>query len=249
MSDGTSEVRSAAAKGQFATTQWSVVLAAGDAAGRGSRDALAQLCESYWYPLYAYVRRRVGNAHEAQDLTQAFFAHVLEKQAIGAADPDRGRFRAFLVTALKNFLANQWDKARAEKRGGGRIGLSLDFESGESRYQFEPTDEITPERLFERRWILTLLDRVLESLQAELAAAGRAQQFEQLKGALTGEATAEQYEAAAEALGVSPGAAKQAAYRLRKRYRELFRAEVARTVADEAEVDDEIGRLLTNLSD
>ncbi len=223
------------------------MLAAGEATGQQSRDALAQLCEAYWYPLYAYVRRRVDDVHEAQDLTQAFFTHLLEKQAIGKADRSRGRFRAFLLTALKNFLANEWDKARSAKRGGGRARLSLDFESGESRYQIEPADKLTPEMLYERRWILTLLDQVLESLRLELVEAGKAEQFEQLKGTLTGEATAEQYELAAEALGISTAAAKQAAYRMRRRYRHLFRAEVARTVADEAELDEEIGRLLKTL--
>lgn len=237
-----------AGKRGFATTHWSVVLAAGEL-GRGeSRIALAQLCETYWYPLYAYIRRRVDNVEEAQDLTQAFFCHLLEKQAIAQADRSRGRFRTFLVTALKNFLANQWQKARAEKRGGGRPALSLDLDSGESRYHIEPSHELTAETLYERRWVLTLLDRVLQSLRIELAEAGKADHFEQLKGALTGEATAADYQRAAEALGITTAAAKQAAYRMRKRYRQLFREEVARTVADEAEVDDEIGRLLATLN-
>jgi RNA polymerase sigma-70 factor (ECF subfamily) len=232
---------------QFATTQWSAVLAAGVDSGQDSQDALARLCEQYWYPLYAYVRRRVNDVHEAQDLTQAFLAHLLEKQAIGKADPERGRFRAFLLTALKNFLANEWDKARAAKRGGGAAKLSLDFDTGESRFQIEPRDWQTPEDLFERRWVLTLLEQVLESLSTEMAGRGNGRQFEQLKGALTDEATEEQYESAAQALGVSAAAAKQAAYRMRKRYRQLFRAAVAQTVADESEVDDEIGRLLQAL--
>ncbi len=233
----------------FATTQWSIVLAAGNGAGANSQQALAQLCEAYWYPLYAYVRRRVGNVDEAQDLTQAFFAHLLEKQALGKADRERGRFRSFLLTALKNFLANEWDKAGAAKRGGGQPKLSLDFAAGESNYQIEPVDNVTPERLYERRWVLTLLNCVLDRLRQELIEEGKGEQFEQLKSALTGEASAEEYEQAAAALGISAAAAKQAAYRLRKRYRELFRGEVARTVADESEVSDEIGRLLQTLSD
>jgi RNA polymerase sigma-70 factor (ECF subfamily) len=247
MSADPSNVPFAAGKRGFATTQWSVVLAAGDR-GRGeAKMALAELCETYWYPLYAYVRRRVDDVHEAQDLTQAFFTHLLEKQSIGKADPSRGRFRAFLVAALKNFLANQWEKARAEKRGGGRPELSLDFEAGESRYQIEPSHELTPERLYERGWVLTLLDQVLESLRLELAAAGKSEYFDELKGTVAGEATAADYKRAAETLGITPAAAKQAAYRMRKRYRQLFRNEVACTVADEAEVDDEIGRLLEAL--
>jgi RNA polymerase sigma factor (sigma-70 family) len=232
---------------QFATTHWSVVLAAGETTGNDSRQALSQLCEAYWYPLYAYVRRRVEDPHRAQDLTQAFFAHLLEKNTIGRADPDRGRFRAFLLTSLKNFLANERDRARAAKRGGGHVCLSLDFEFGESRYQVEPVENVTPEKLYERRWILTLLENVLETLRRELLDAGRGEQFEPLKAALTGEATAGQYKAAAAALGISPAAAKQAAYRLRRRYRQLFRAEVAKTVASEEDLDEEIGRLLENL--
>jgi RNA polymerase sigma factor (sigma-70 family) len=244
MSADQSDIPPAVGKRHFATTQWSVVLAAGDMERHEARAAIAQLCEIYWYPLYAYVRRRVDNVHESQDLTQAFFSHLLEKQAIARADRSRGRFRAFLVTALKNFLANEWKKAGAEKRGGGKAELSLDFDSGESRYQIEPSHELTPEKLYERRWVLTLLDQVLERLRIELIEASKGEHFEHLKGALTGEATAADYERAAEALGITPAAAKQAAYRMRKRYRQFFREEVARTVADEAEVDDEIGRLL-----
>jgi len=247
MSEDQSSLPPAAGKRHFATTQWSVVLAAGDVGRHEARIALAQLCETYWYPLYAYVRRRVGKVHEAQDLTQAFFSHLLEKQAIARADRSRGRFRDFLVTALKNFLANEWEKARAEKRGGGKVQLSLDFDSGESRYKIEPSHALTAEKLYERGWVLTLLDQVLEGLRIELLEAGKAEHFEQFKGALTGEATAADYQRAAEALGITPAAAKQAAYRMRKRYRRLFREEVARTVADEAEVDDEIGRLLATL--
>ena len=247
MSVDPSNMPLAEGKRLFATTQWSVVLAAGDIDQHQARIALAQLCEAYWYPLYAYVRRRVDNVHEAQDLTQAFFAHLLEKQAIARADHHRGRFRDFLVTALKNFLSNEWEKTRAEKRGAGKTPLSLDFDSGESRYKIEPSHELTAERLYERRWVLTLLDQVLESLRIELAEAGNAEHFEQLKATLAGEATAADYDRAAEALGISSAAAKQAAYRMRKRYRQLFREEVARTVAHEAEVDDEIGRLLATL--
>jgi|CXWL01.1.fsa_nt_gi RNA polymerase sigma-70 factor (ECF subfamily) len=233
---------------RFATTRWSIVLAAGDAVSRESRGALESLCETYWFPVYTYVRRVVASVEDAQDLTQAFFAHLLEKDVIAKADPERGRFRAFVLTALKNFLANQRHKVRAEKRGGGKAVLSLDFDSGESRYQIEPSHDLTPEKLFERRWVLTLLDQVLDCLRMELAEAGKQPHFETLKGALTGEMTNADYEQAAEALGISSAAAKQAAYRMRKRYRELFRLEVARTVADDSEVDDEIGRLLETLS-
>ena len=243
-----SNLRFAARKPSFATTRWSVVLAAGEAVGHEAQDALAQLCGTYWYPVYAHVRRRVGNVHEAQDLTQAFFCHLLEKHVIARADRSRGRFRTFLLTALTNFLNNEWQRARALKRGQGQPELPLDFDSGDSRYQAEPSHALTPERLYERRWVLTLLEQVLERLRLELAEAGNAEHFEQFKGALTGEATAADYARAAAALGITPAAAKQAAYRLRKRYRQLFRAEVAQTVADKADVDDEIRRLLAALS-
>lgn len=231
----------------FATTQWSVVLAAGNLDGQNALAALTQLCETYWYPVYAYVRRRVDDRHESQDLTQAFFSHLLEKQLVARADRERGRFRAFLLTSLQNFLLNEWDKARAVKRGGGRAVLSLDFDYGETRFQIEPAHDLTPEKLYERRWVLTLLDQVLDRLRQELEESGKSTYFEQFKGALTGETPADDYTHAAKALGITEAAAKQAAYRLRKRYRELFRAEVARTLATEEDVDEEIGRLLASL--
>lgn len=242
-----SNMPSAAGKRCFATTEWSVVLAAGDIGRHEARIALARLCETYWYPLYAYVRHRVRSVHDAQDLTQAFFCHLLEKQSLARADRSRGRFRTFLITALKNFLTNEWEKQITEKRGGGKAQLSLDFNAGESRYRIEPAHELTPENLYDRRWVLTMLDQVLERLRNELAEAGKQSQFEQLKETLVGESTVADYERAAEALGITPAAAKQAAYRMRKRYRQLFRQEVARTVDDEGDVDDEIGRLLETL--
>ena len=233
---------------RFATTRWSIVLAAGQSVSPESRRALESLCEAYWFPVYAYARRLVVRVEDAQDLTQGFFAHLLDKDAIAKANPDRGRFRAFLLTAFKNFFANEWHKDHAEKRGGGQRALSLDFDSGESRYQIEPSHELTPEKLYERRWVLTLLDQVLDSLRSELAEAGSESAFEKLKPAIVGEMTGADYELAAATLGITTAAAKQAAYRMRKRYRELFRQEVARTVGDDSDVDDEIGRLLKILS-
>ena len=232
----------------FATTHWSLVISAGRLDDPAAQQALSELCQTYGYPLYAYVRRRGPNVHDAQDLTQGFFSHLLEKRTIARADRTRGRFRAFLLTALKHFLLNEREKARAEKRGGGRPTLSLDFDSGESRYQIEPADEVTPEDLYEGRWVLTLLDLVLAQLRTELTDAGKEAHFEALKPALTGEAAAAAYERAAETLGVTVAAAKQAGFRLRKRYRQLFRAEVLRTVADEGDVDDEIQRILAVLA-
>jgi RNA polymerase sigma-70 factor (ECF subfamily) len=226
-----------------------MVLAAGKPEGSAAREALAELCGNYWYPIYAYVRRRTAGPEAAQDLTQAFFAHLLEQHALAKADRDRGRFRAFLLTAVKNFLANEGDKARAAKRGGGQRLLSLDFDDGEARWQREPSHEITPEKLFERRFVLTLIEQVLDLLRRDCEQAGRAEHYAEFQAALGGDAAAVDYEGAGRRLGISAAAAKQAAYRLRKRYRELFRAEVERTVADAREVDDEIGRLLAILGE
>ena len=194
------------------------------------------------------ARRLAGSADEAEDLTQGFFVHLLEKDAIAKATPDRGRFRAFLLTAMKNFVSNERDKGRAKKRGGGQNVLSLDFAVGESRCQIQPSCEVTPETIFERRWVLTLLDQVLDRLRKELVESGKDAQFEKLKGALAGEMTQPDYEQAAVALGMTTAAVTQTAYRMRKRYRELFRQEVARTVETDADVDDEIGRLLELLN-
>jgi RNA polymerase sigma factor (sigma-70 family) len=227
----------------FQTTRWSVVQAAGQRSAAGSDEALESLCRAYWYPLYAYVRRRVPDVGEAQDLTQEFFVRLLEKDMLAAAAPDRGRFRCFLLTAMKNFLTNQWHKARAQKRGGQRPVLSLDFGSGDSRYALEPSHDLTPERLYERKWAMTLLERVLSRLHDEYHAEGRAAQFELLRPFLGGNRAEAAYAQVAPALGVTEGAAKVAAHRLRKRYRKLLREELAETVADPADIDDEIAWL------
>jgi DNA-directed RNA polymerase specialized sigma24 family protein len=231
----------------FATTQWSVVLAAGDG-DDAARAAMAELCSAYWYPLYAYVRRRTADAHEAADLTQAFFCRLLENRLPAKADRSRGRFRSFLLAALQNFLVNEWHKGAAAKRGGGKLA-SFDLDAADSRYRLEPAHDLTPEKLYERRWVVTLIDRVLDELRRELADSGKGDHFDRLKMAVVGAADADQYDQAAVALGISPAAAKQEAYRLRKRYRELFRAEVARTVERNDDIDDEIARLLEILRD
>jgi RNA polymerase sigma factor (sigma-70 family) len=231
---------------RFETTQWSIVLAAGRGGGGGSRDALAALCESYSYPVYAYVRRCGHGADEAEDLTQAFFAALIEKRFLSAADPERGRFRSFLLAAVAHFLANERDREAALKRGGGRVVVSLDAGDAEWRYGREPSHEETPERVFERRWALTLLDRTLARLRAESERAGHGARFERLKGFLTGEGGGGYAEAAA-GLGLSEGAAKVAVHRLRRRYRELLRDEIARTLADPAAVDDELRELFAAL--
>jgi RNA polymerase sigma factor (sigma-70 family) len=229
----------------FPTTLWTVVLHAGQDEPAQAQAALAQLCERYWYPLYSFVRRRGYPPHDSQDLTQAFFAHLLEKRGLGRADPEQGRFRTFLLASLKNFLANDWDKANALKRGGGQTILSLGMESSESRYQLEPSHDLTPERHFERQWALTLLDQVLAALRDEFHGQGKGPLFEELKAVLIGQAGG--YASIAERLGQSEGAIKVAAYRLRSRYRELMRMRIAETVG-EGDVEDELRHLLTMLS-
>jgi DNA-directed RNA polymerase specialized sigma24 family protein len=232
---------------QFATTRWSLVSAAGQRGSPQSSAALATLCENYWYPLYAYVRRWGYQADEAQDFTQAFLARLLEKNDLAAADPGRGRFRSFLLTSLKHFLANEWDRARAEKRGGGRSVLSIDFGTAEERYRAEPSHDVTPEKIFERRWALVLLENVLARLHDESAQTGKADSFDRLKGFLTGEQTAVTYGQLAAELNTSEGALKVAVHRLRRRYHELLRAEIEETVADPQEIDQEIRDLFSAL--
>lgn len=222
-------------------------MAAGAAGGEDAQEALAQLCEAYWYPLYAYVRRRGYSAADAQDLTQAFFARLLEKQSLRVADPERGRFRSFLLASLDNFLANEHDRARAQKRGGGRTQLSLDLAAGESRISLEPAHELTPQRLYERQWALTLLELVVRKMEAEYQEAGKARQFELLKNALGGGRERLPYADVATELDTSVENARQAAHRMRRRYRALLREEVARTVADPSDVDEELANLFEAL--
>ena len=234
----------------FATTHWSIVVAAGRSAKGGSPEsaaALADLCNRYWYPLYIFVRRRVADLDEARDLTQEFFARLLEKNTLALADPERGRFRSFLLTAFKHFLINEWEKSRAQKRGGGRKALAFDFDSKEAQIALEPQHTWTPERLYERHWALTLLEQVLAQLRREYHKGGKSKLFAQLKVFLVGESAAASHAEAAERLGMTEGAVKVAAHRLRKRYRELLRQEVGQTVANESEIDDEIRALFRSL--
>jgi RNA polymerase sigma-70 factor (ECF subfamily) len=223
---------------QFPTTRWTLVTAAIDSHQNEARSALVALCEAYWYPLYAYVRRRGYPADQAQDFTQEFFVRVLEGRYLERADPEKGRFRAFILTCMKFFLADEGDRVRALKRGGGAV-LSLEMSSGEERYEREPAHEETPERIFERRWALSVLDRVIDRLRAEFMQHGRQEHFERLKVCLLG-ATDTPYAALARELNTSEGALKVAIHRLRKRYRELFRQEIAETVADLGDVDSEL---------
>ncbi len=232
---------------EFATTRWSLVLSAAKKDSQECGAALATLCQQYWYPLYAYVRRRVSARDEAQDLTQEFFARLLEKNTLASASAQRGRFRSFLLAAMKNFLANEWDKATARKRGGGHQLLSLDLETGESRLCLEPAHHLTPERFYERQWALTLLQLAMDRLQAELASAGTTRQFELLKGALAGDGRSLSYSSIAAELGMKEAAVRQAAHRLRKRYRQLLLSEVAQTVSDPTDVEEEVRDLFEAL--
>jgi len=245
--NSTPDSRSSRPLGEFVTTHWSLVLDVGRSDEAAARSALCLLCERYWYPLYVYVRRRIPDANEAQDLTQDFFSRLIEKNVLASASPERGRFRSFLLTSMKNFLANARDQQRAHKRGGGRPLLSLDFEAGESRFRLEPAHELSAERIFEKQWVLTLLELVLARLHEELIANGKARHFEVLQPALTAGSPGWNAAAAAAELGLSEEAARQAAHRLRKRYRELLRAELARTVATPQDVDDEMRNLVTLL--
>jgi RNA polymerase sigma-70 factor (ECF subfamily) len=233
---------------RFATTHWSIVVSAGASQSPEARQALATLCENYWFPLYAYVRRRGYDSYEAEDLTQEFFLRLLAKNYLAGVDREKGKFRAFLLASLKHFLANEWNRSRTRKRGCGKAVLSLDALSAESRYRLEPADELTPEKLFERRWAIAVLDEVLARLQAEfLALHGEQAAFNRLKQFLTAGQAPAGYSEVAATLGMTEGALKVAVHRLRRRYRQLLRDEIAQTVASPEEIDDEIHYLLSCL--
>jgi RNA polymerase sigma-70 factor (ECF subfamily) len=227
----------------FATTHWSIVLAAAHDSRPDARAALATLCETYWYPLYYYTRRRGYRADEAQDLTQEFFAVLLEKESLRVADPERGRFRSFLLASLNHFLTAEWRRRSARKRGGGRPPLSLNVRAGESRYSQEPSHDLTPEKAFERRWALLLLEQAVSKLREEYAASGKAALFERLAGFISGEKGA-LYQQVAGDLNMSEGAVRVAVHRLRQRYRQVLRAEVAHTVAGPQHIDEELRHLM-----
>jgi RNA polymerase sigma factor (sigma-70 family) len=243
------ESRSPDGSAVFVTTRWSVVAAAQRKDSPEAMQALGQLCSAYWYPLYAHVRRAGHSPADAEDLTQAFFARLLAKDWLAVADRERGRFRSFLLGSLKHFLANEWDKGRAAKRGGGSHIISLDAPAGEDRLQQEPAATGAPDRDFDRRWALALLNTVLARLADDYRAAGKATQFECLKPALGGDRAAVDYAQFSRALAMSEGAARVAVHRLRQRYRELLRDEIAQTVATADEVEDELRHLFAALSD
>jgi RNA polymerase sigma-70 factor (ECF subfamily) len=231
----------------FTTTHWSLILAAGKGVSTGAREAMAALCQTYWYPLYAYVRRQGHQPNDAQDLTQEFFTRLLEKNYLKSADPERGRFRSFLLTAFKRFLSKEHDREKANKRGGGMKLLPLDFEAGEKRYSLEPAHEVTPESIYEQRWALTLLDRVFARLRDDFEQGGKQKEFACLKVYLTGEAGTPSYKEAGAELHMTEGAVKVSIHRLRRRYRDLVREEIAQTVASPEEVDEELRHLFAAL--
>ena len=232
---------------RFATTRWSLVCR--QVAYRAPRGlkALAELCEAYWYPAYAYVRRSGYSAPDAADITQAFFARMLEKHFLKDANPERGRFRSFLLASLKHFILNHRDWHNARKRGGTVVHVRVDFTIGEDRYQREPSDAVTPERIYERRWTFDVLDRAMARLGAQYAASGRQELFVALRGHLDGNGR-ESYTELSAATGISEGALRVAVHRLKKAYRAALRATIAETVERGDEVDDEVRYLLRVLS-
>ena len=226
--------------GRFTTTQWSVVLAAGDSRSTDSRDALSTLCQTYWYPVYAHVRCQGEDPDRAQDLTQGFFTYLLESDSLRVANPDRGRFRSFLKAALRHYLSHEWRRERTQKRGGGRTAISLDHAEAESRYDLETADEETPESVFEERWARTLLSEVLKRLRGETRGATGQHRFRRLESFLTGHPSRTPYKQVATELEMSESAVKVALHRMRQRFGLLLREEVARTVDDPDEVNAEI---------
>lgn len=234
----------------FRTTHWSVVRAAGNEGSPQSTAALENLCRTYWYPLYAFVRRGGYSSADAEDLSQGFFAWLLESKHLGVADPQIGRFRSFLLCRLKHFLSDENKKSRAQKRGGGRSVISLDAAQAEAWYGLEPaTAELSPDLVFDRRWAIAAMEQTVARLRAEYVTANRAELYEQLKHFQPGEDAGRSYAEVGAHLGLSEGAVKSAIYRLRQRHRELLRQEIAQTVATPSEVDEEIRYLITMLSD
>ena len=232
----------------FVTTRWSVVRAAGGSDTTSARAALEKLCRTYWYPLYAYVRRRGHSPEDAQDLTQEFFARLLEGQSLAGADPELGRFRSFLLTCMNHFLTDEWKKAKAKKRGGGREMLSLDWAAAEERFDLEPADNSAPDRIFEKQWALALLAEVLNRLEMEYQQEGKTELFAALKQTLMGSRESQPYAELAASLGMNESAVKVAVHRLRKRYRELIREEIAGTLDRTQDIEQEMRHLFRALS-
>lgn len=228
---------------RFATTHWSVVLAAGKSSAPRQKQALETLCQSYWFPLYAYLRRRGYETHQAEDLTQAFFAHILEKKDLRTADPKCGKFRSFLLVRLKGFLSDERDRSQAKKRGGGQKILSLAIQNAEGQYALELSSQLSPEMLFEKSWALKVLERTMDRVEAGMAKKGKQELFDHLKVYLTTDKDAVPYQNVATELGMTEGSVRVAVHRLRRRYRKLLRDEIAQTVGDEDQIDEEMGSL------
>ena len=231
----------------FPPTRWSVVLAAQQPQSPESAAALESICLAYWYPLYAYVRRAGQSPHDAQDLTQEFFCRLIERHWLEAADREKGKLRTFLMVALKKFMCNEWRRASAERRGGGRASVPLDTVFAESRYATD-SHSLAPEDAFDQQWALTLLDLSVNRLRDEFAAAGKPGDFDILKGCLMAERGAIDYAGMAAGLGVSEGAARVAAHRLRKRFRQFYREEIAQTLAEGADLEGEMRHLAAALA-
>ena len=232
---------------RFATTSWSMVVHAADPDSPGKEDALSALCETYWYPLYVFVRRKGHARAEAEDLTQAFFAELLAKNTISIADGSRGKFRTFLLTALTHFMANDWRSRQTEKRGGRVNRISIDYDAAENRLSSQPVHELTPEKIFDRAWALTLLEEAIEAVRDQYRKSGKLELFEALRGALVGEETATHQEIASR-LNMTESAIKVSLYRLRQRYGDQLRLQIARTLDDPSCVDEELSALYTALS-
>lgn len=242
------EAPSAAGQPLFATTHWSVVLAAGNQETPEAVAALEKLCRTYWYPLYVFIRRQGYGVDDAQDLTQGFFSHILSRRFLERASREKGKFRSFILGSLKFFLADELAKLQAQKRGGGQAMVFLDAHSAEERYRLEPMELMDAEKLFERRWAVTLLDRVLERLEKEFSEAGKSRLFERLREFLLGDRASATYQETGNTLGMTEGAVKVAVHRMRQRYRELFQDEIAQTVADPAEIEGETRHVFTVMS-
>ena len=246
--DARTDDGAASGAAQFATTHWSVVLAAAEEDSPQAAAALETLCRTYWYPLYAYLRRRGYSPEDAQDLTQSFFTRLLQENLPAQADRTKGKFRSFLLLTLSHFLSDERERAIAGKRGGGQVLLSLDAEAPEDRYRLEPADEATPEKLFERRWAQTILDHALVRLRKEYVTVGRADAYAVLQAFEPGEQKTLSYAEAAARLGVSESALKSTIHRLRQRHRELVREEIAQTVTTASEIDEELRHLIAVIS-
>jgi RNA polymerase sigma-70 factor (ECF subfamily) len=248
LSSENSTTETSARRDVFATTHWTVVIAAGRGSSGEAEVALEELCRTYWFPLYVYVRRQTTTREDAEDLTQAFFARFLEKNYLEKLSSQKGKFRAFLLAALKHFLANEWDRANSQKRGSGVMPISLDWQNADARYQIEPVDNLSPDKVYDRAWAITLLQRVLARLRDENATEEKSRLFAQLRPFLMVGLNAVPYGEAATKLNLNEGAVRVAVHRLRRRYRELLREEISQTLSDASDIAEEMRTLFSAFS-